>query len=752
MSEFPTLGQILDENRQGLIGKAVDRVDGQAKVTGEARYSYEIQEAGEAAVGFIVGATIARGEVIAVDRAAALASPGVLAVLTHEDMPPQAEFGGPKDQPNPLWTAKPAMRGPEVRFWGDPVAFVVADSFENARAAAALVRVSYREADAELVMEDGEIVASSSPTAESHKGDFDAAFAAAEVQLDETYHTPVHSHAQMEPHATVAAWDGDELILFASTQVLKACQASVAATLMMDRAKVRVVSRYIGGGFGGKLHADAPMILAAVAAKELGRPVKVALTRQQMFAVSSHRPATEQRIRLGAGRDGRLVAIGHEGVMHAARHRDFTEPVAAATRSLYAAENRMTLHRVVKLDIPMADAVRAPGEAVGMLALEAAMDEMAEKLALDPIEFRVLNEPKADPESGKPYGSRSMVACMREGAKRFGWDRRAAPGTVHDGRWLVGLGMSGAIRTNYLVGARANLELNVDGTATVRQAMTDIGTGTYTILAQVVAEAMGIAVEDVNVEIGDTRFPPAPGSGGSFGASAATGAALDAAMNLRADVARLAVADPDCPLFGGAPEEVVFAEAAVFIGNRSEKLATLLARSAPKGLQADGKLDAHPAYYDYSHNAHGAHFAEVGVDPVTGEVRLRRMLGVFAAGRILNAKTARSQVLGGMIWGAGSTLMEENPIDPRFGSFLGQDLAAYHVPAHADITDFDAVFIEEADDNGNPMKIKGVGELGICGAGASVANAIYNACGVRVRDYPITLEKVLAGLDASHPA
>jgi xanthine dehydrogenase YagR molybdenum-binding subunit len=748
MSEFPTGAAILDQNRQGLIGKAVDRVDGQSKVTGEARYSYEIQEAGHAAYGYIVGATIAHGQVSAVDRAAALASPGVLLVLTHEDMPPQGEFGSPKEAPSPLAQAKPVMRGPEVRFWGDPVAFVVADTFENARAAAALVRVTYEETPAALVMEDGEIVASTSPTATSRVGDFEAAFAAAEVQLYETYHTPIHSHAQMEPHAATAVWEDDELTIFSASQLLMAARASVAFTLMMDPKKVRIVSRYVGGGFGGKLHVDAAAILAAVAAKALGQPVKAALTRQQMFAVSSHRPASEQRIRLGATPDGVLTAIGHEGIMHQARHRDFTEPVAAATRSLYAASNRMTLHRVVKLDIPMADAVRAPGEAIGMLAVEVAMDEMAEKVGLDPIAFRILNEPKVDPETGKPYGSRSMVSCMEEGAKRFGWNRRAAPGQVRDGRWLVGLGMSGAIRSNYLMGARASLALNVEGHATVRQAMTDIGTGTYTILAQVAAEALGIAVEDVNVEIGDTRFPPAPGSGGSFGAAAASGAILDAAMNLRADVARLAVGDPASPLFGGEAEDVVFAESAVFIGNRSEKLSTLFARSAPDGLTADGKIDPTKEYNDYSQHAHGAHFAEVGIDPLTGEVRLRRMLGVFAAGRILNAKTARSQVLGGMIWGVGSTLMEENFIDPRFGSLSAQDLAAYHVPSHADIVDLDAIFIGEEDDHGNPMKIKGVGELGICGAGASVANAIYNACGVRLRDYPMTLEKVLEGLDA----
>jgi xanthine dehydrogenase YagR molybdenum-binding subunit len=753
MSDFPTGGEIIDQNRGGLIGKPVDRVDGWAKVTGAALYAYETQEAGDALVGVMVGSTIPAGKITAIDNAAAEAAPGVVLVLTHANTPlEQAAFGEPKEAPNGLYTAKPVLASDQVRFYGDPVALVVADSFENARAAAALVQVTYDRAPAELSFEDRLWSAEkASPTAYADKGDFDAAFAAAPVQIDAAYVTPIENHAQMEPHATLAVWEGEgddeRLHLFTSHQILKAAQTSVAATFKLPAKRVRVVSRFIGGGFGGKLHVGPDIILAAQAAKALGRPVKVALTRQQMFSASTHRTASRQRIRLGADRDGRLTAIGHDGIIHCARFDHFVESVGAQTKTLYAAPNRRIRHDLVHLDLPMAHAVRAPGEAIGMLALEAAMDELAEATGLDPIALRVINEPTVDPDSGKPYGSRSLLACMREGAARFGWDRRSAkPGLVRDGRWLVGLGMSAAIRSNYLVPSKATLGLAADGTATVRQAMTDIGTGTYTILAQIAAEALGLAIGQVKVEIGDSDYPAAPGSGGSFGAASAGSALLEAAMTLRQQIAALAVGDQASPLAGGRAEDVVFADGAVFIGNRSERLTDVLARNAPGGLETHSAMTPPKKYGDYSQHAHGAHFAEVGVDPLTGEVRLRRMLGVFAAGRILNAKTARSQALGGMIWGVGQTLTEENHVDARFGSFVAQDLASYHVPAHADIVDLDAVFIAEQDDHGNPLKIKGVGELGICGAGASVANAIYNACGVRLRDYPMTLDKVLAGM------
>jgi xanthine dehydrogenase YagR molybdenum-binding subunit len=746
---FPTGAEVMEENRGGLIGRAVDRVDGGAKVTGAARYSFEIQEAGAPLYGFVVGATIGRGRVSDVETGAAEAAPGVRLVMTHRNAPKQGEFGGPKGVENRLAAAKPYLHSDEVRHFGDPVAFVVADSFEQARHAASLIRVIYQAEEGVYSFEDNLEAAykPASPTTDSAVGDFDAAFAAAPVQVDETYTTPIQAHAQMEPHAALAWWQGDKLNLFMAVQLLKATQRSIAETLMMPRDKVRIVARYIGGGFGGKLCVYPEATLSALAARVLQRPVKTSLTRQQMFAMTGHRTASRQRIRLGSDESGRLTALAHEGVMHTSRMWEFTESVAAATRHLYAAPNRRTAHRLVTLDLPGAEAVRAPGEAIGMLSIEVAMDELACRLGIDPVEVRRRNEPDVDPESGQAYSSRSLVACMEEGARRFGWGQRSkTPGAVRKGEWMIGLGMSASIRSNYLVPAKCGLTLGVDGRARVRQAMTDIGTGTYTILAQIAAEALGIAVAEVEVEIGDSEFPPAPGSGGSFGAASAGSALLDAAMKLRQDLATRAVADPNSPLNGQAPEQAVFGDGRIWIGNHSEPLSDLVKRVAPQGLDALGEISVPADYYSYSQHAHGAHFCEVAVSSLTGEVRLRRMLGVFAAGRILNDKTARSQAIGGMIWGVGAALTEENAVDPRYGSFANQDLAGYHVPAHADIANLDALFIAEEDDKGNPLKIKGVGELGICGAGAAVANAIYNACGVRVRDYPFTPDRIFPHL------
>jgi xanthine dehydrogenase YagR molybdenum-binding subunit len=748
---FPTGAEVIDENRSGLIGRPVDRVDGGAKVTGRARYSYEIQEAGQPLYGFIVGASIGKGRVTRIDSAAAQGAPGVVLVMTHENAPAQGEFGGPDGNANRLAGAKPYLASDVVRHFGDPVAFVVAETFEQARDAAALVEVDYAEEPGAFSFAD-ELDHTAKPekafsAPDTAVGDFDAAFAGAPVQLDETYTTPIQVHAQMEPHAALAYWEGDKVHLFVACQLLKASQNSIAHTLMVPHDRVRIVSRYIGGGFGGKLCMYAEAVLSVLAARQLKRPVKTALTRQQMFQTTGHRSASRQRIRLGADRDGRLVALAHEGIVHTSRMWEFTESVAAQTRRLYAAPNRRTQHRLATLDLPGAEAVRAPGEASGMLSIEVAMDELADRLGIDPIELRRRNEPTVDPESGKPYSSRNLIACMEEGARRFGWSaRQARPARTRQGEWWIGLGMSASIRSNYLMPARCGLTLSADGRAIVRQAMTDIGTGTYTILAQIAAEALGLPIEVIEVEIGDSEFPPAPGSGGSFGAASAGSALLDAAMKAREQAARLAVADPASPLFGQAAETATFAGGSILIGNHAEPLTALLQRAAPEGLKALGESSVSPTYGDFSQHAHGAHFCEVSVSGITGEVRLRRMLGVFAAGRILNDKTARSQAIGGMIWGVGQALSEENQVDPRFGSFGAQDLAGYHVPVHADIANLDAMFIAEEDDKGNPLKIKGVGELGICGAGAAVANAIYNACGVRVREYPFTPDKIFPHL------
>jgi xanthine dehydrogenase YagR molybdenum-binding subunit len=565
-------------------------------------------------------------------------------------------------------------------------------------------------------------------------GDFAGAFASAPVQLDVTYTTPLQSHAMMEPHATLATWNGDKLILHTANQMLNQGQQAIATTLKIPVENIRLISPFIGGGFGGKLWVNADAILAAIAAQQLKRPVKIALTRQQIFHVTTHRSDTIQHLRLGTDHDGKILAIGHDVFSGNLPSEQTYEGAALQTRTLYAGPNRLTRHRLAPLDIPVASSMRAPGESVGLMALECAMDELAEKLDLDPVELRVRNEPSEDPEKHIPYSSRHLVACMQEGARRFGWDKRSAkPSQVRDERWLVGMGMAAATRGNPLRLSKASVQLDPDGNATVRMAMTDIGTGTYTILAQIAAEMLGLPMERVRVELGDTSFPEAAGSGGSWGAGSSGSALFEACNALREKLARMAGIDARTARFANGNIE-------------SGEQIVPLAKLVGSGLEADGEIRPGRTALDFSQQSYGAHFAEVGVDEDTGEVRVRRMLGVFTAGRVLNAKTARSQAIGGMVFGVGAALHEAMTLDPRFGYFVNHDLAEYHVPVHADIPAIDAIFLAELDDKSNPLKSKGIGELGICGAGASIANAVYNACGARIRDYPITLDKLLSSL------
>src|ERR1700744_3106580 len=714
----------------GIVGKPLDRVDGRLKVTGGARYAYEMQQE-NVLYGFVVEASIGKGAIRSIDTRAAETAPGVALVLTHRNAPAPGT-GNHRE-------AHPVLAGPTVTGYGQPVAFVVAESFEQARAAAYLVNVRYDRSSGKYALRANLNEArtprpSDAPAADSAVGDFATAFARAPVKLDVTYTTPLQSHAMMEPHATLAMWDGDKLILHTANQMLNQGQKVISTTLRIPVENIRLISPFIGGGFGGKLWVNADAILAAIASRQLKRPVKTALTRQQIFHVTTHRSDTIQRLRLATDREGHLLAIGHDVFSGNLPSEQTYEGAALQTRTLYAGPNRLTRHRLAPLDIPVASSMRAPGESVGLMALECAMDELAEKLNLDPVELRIRNEPSEDPEKHIPFSSRHLVACMQEGARRFGWDKRnARPGQVRDGRWLVGMGMAAATRGNPLRPSKANVRLDPDGNAIVRMAMTDIGTGTYTILAQIAAEMLGLPTERVRVELGDTSFPEASGSGGSWGAGSSGSALFEACTALREKLARAAGMDP---------ATARFADGIIMSGEQSRKLTDLVG----EGIDADGEIRPGSNNKDFSQQSYGAHFAEVGVDADTGEVRLRRMLGVFAAGRVLNAKTPPSQEIGGMVFGVGAALHEAMTLDPRFGYFVNHDLAEYHVPVHADIPAIDAIFIPELDTKSNPLKSKGIGELGICGAGAAVANAIHNACGARIRDYPVTLDKLLSSL------
>ncbi|GGD96415.1 aldehyde oxidoreductase molybdenum-binding subunit PaoC [Caballeronia grimmiae] len=719
-------------DRMTHIGRATDRIDGRHKVTGTATYAYEWHDPSrDPAYGFVVGAAIARGRIASMDLAAAKASPGVLAIVT-------ADNAGVL-QTGDFNTVR-LLGGPHIDHYHQAVAVVVADTFEQARDAAQKIRIDYIREDGRYDLaaaKDSAPMAGSGYWGEpaTRTGDFDGAFTAATVRLDATYTTPDQSHAMMEPHASIAAWTGERLTLWTSNQMIAWGAGDVAKTLGIPRENVRMISPFIGGGFGGKLFVRSDALLAALGARAARRPVKVALTRPLMFNNTTHRPATIQRIRIGADTGGKITAIAHESWSGDQPHGQ-PETAVGQTRLIYAGANRMTAMRLATLDLPEGNAMRAPGEAPGMMALEVAMDEMAEKLDIDPIEFRVINDTQVDPEKPeRPFSQRQLVECFRVGAERFGWQKRQArPGQVREGRWLVGVGTAAAFRNNIVMKSAARVRLDRRGMVTVETDMTDIGTGTYTIIAQTAAEMMGVPLEKVSVRLGDSTFPVSSGSGGQWGANSSTAGVYAACMKLREAVAaRLDMQGPN----------VVFMREQVRSGKRTARLADAAASGE---LVAEDTMEYGDLSKRYQQSTFGAHFVEVGVDAVTAEIRVRRMLAVCAAGRILNPKAARSQVIGAMTMGVGAALMEDLVVDRRHGMFINHDLASYEVPVHADIPHQEVVFLDEPDPTSSPMKAKGVGELGLCGVGAAIANAVYNATGVRVRDYPLTLDKLLAGM------
>lgn len=740
------------------IGLPIDRVDGPLKVAGRATYAYEQTLGVTPAYGYIRGAAIARGRIDSIDTTAAERAPGVLFVMTHRNAPAQTAFGPSvtPSVPEAFTRARPMLANDRVRYYDEPVALVVAETFEAARAAADLIEVRYaRESgvfDLHAHLDDAyaPIRTNAGFETDSAVGDFMGAFSRAAVKVDATYRTPYEHHNPMEPHATLAVWSGDEVTIHTSAQTLANYRAGLANTLGIPPERVRVVSPFIGGGFGAKLIVHADTVLAALAARTLARPVKIALTRQQMFANAGYRAEMIQQVRLGADRDGRLTALGHDVHSATSRFEEFCEQTAVFARSLYAAPNRLTRHRLVGVDLNRGEWMRSPGEAPGMLAFECAMDELAERLGLDPIELRIRNEPREDPERGVPFSTRNLVDCMREGARLFGWERRnPQPGRIREGRQLIGYGMAAAIRPNYIGATTARVTIDADGQVTAQLDMTDIGTGTYTILTQIAAESLGVPLSAVTVELGDSRFPRTSGSGGSWGAASTGSAVHRACAALKTRLLEAARSNERSPLYGMDLAEASFVGGEVLVGERSENLADLIRRIAPEGIGAEGTVASAretESYAAYSQHSYGAHFVEVAVDCDTGEIRMRRMLAVIGAGHILNAKTARSQILGGMTWGIGAALMEESVLDSRHGHFVNHDLAEYHVPINGDVQDMEVIFLEEHDDKANPLGAKGLGELGVCGAGAAIANAVYNATGVRVREFPVTLDKLLPEL------
>ena len=714
-----------------VVGKPVDRIDGKLKTTGTAPYAYERHDvAPNAAYGVVVGAAIAKGKIVSIDSVAAKAAPGVLAVVVASEV---GRLGKAKRNTATLFA------GPNVEHYHQAVALVVAETFEQATAAAQLVRVQYLKGLGSFDLAAAKASAKKPPAGDGAPpdtavGSFATAFARAPVTLDATYTTPDQAHAMIEPHATIAAWSGENLTVWTSNQMIDWAASDLARTLMIPKANLRVVSPYIGGGFGGKLFLRTDALLAALGARAAGRPVKVTLQRPLMFNNTVHRPATIQRIRIGASRDGKILAIGHESWSGDLKGGQPDDSVLQ-TRLLYSGAHRMTATRLAVLDLTESNAMRAPGEATGLMALEIAVDELAEKLLMDPVEFRVVNDTQVDPEKpSRPFSQRSLIECLRTGAEQFGWQKRnARPGMVRDGRWLVGMGVAAAIRANPVTKSAARVRLDNAGVITVETDMTDIGTGSYTIIAQTAAETMGVSLDKVVVKLGDSTFPVSCGSGGQWGGNSSTSGVYAACMKLREAIMQ--------KLSLGA--DAVFANGEVQSGSKRTSLASA---AGDAGMVAEDFIEFGDLDKQYEQSTFGAHFVEVGVDAATAEIRVRRMLAVCSCGRILNPKTARSQVIGGMTMGVGAALMEEMVVDTRRGFFVNHDLAGYEVPVHADIPHQDVIFLQQTDPVSSPMKAKGVGELGICGVAAAVANAVYNATGVRVREYPITLDKLLSKL------
>ncbi|NYH80138.1 xanthine dehydrogenase YagR molybdenum-binding subunit [Actinopolyspora biskrensis] len=691
-----------DVSNSGKLGEPLERLDGPAKVTGTARYAFE-QPVDDPLYLHPLQADIARGRVVRIDTSPAEALSGVHTVLTHENA---------ESLSSRVDVELAVLQSPEIGYRGQVIGAVVADTQEIAAHAAGLVEVTYERHPHDTVFRsDDEIVYTpdgSNPMIgeDLDRGDVDEALAAAEYAVDATYTTPAEYNNPMEPHATIAVWESAELTLYDSNQGSYTVRDMIAPTLGMDPQRVHVFAPHVGGGFGSKGVPHAHVMLAALAARKLeGRPVKCALSRRQMFSLVGYRPPTRQRVRLGADSAGRLTATEHSALEQTARVKEYAEQSASAARNMYVSANRRITNELAVLDVPVPTWMRAPGEAGGMYALETAMDEMALTCGVDPVEFRVRNEPERAPESGLPFSSRNLVSCLRQGAEMFGWnDRDPEPGVRRENGWLSGTGVAAATFPSFSIpGSKATIGYEPGGYYRVEIGAVDLGTGSRTALSQIAAEALEVPVEAVRLHLGSTEQPRASIAGGSSGTASWGSTIVQAAREFRAE-------------HGAEPAE---------------------------GAETTAEAAANPAAGEYAMNAYGAQFAEVAVNADSGEIRVPRMLGVFAAGRIVNARTARSQFLGGMTMGLSMALHEHGVLDGRFGHVVNHDLAGYHVAGNADVGSVEVSWLDEHDPHVNPMGIKGIGEIGIVGVAAAIGNAARHATGIRVRELPLTPEKFL---------
>jgi xanthine dehydrogenase YagR molybdenum-binding subunit len=701
------------------IGQAINRVDGILKVSGTASYAtdYPVKNL---AYAVIFKSTIASGRITNIDTTQAEKLPGVLKIITHKNCPKLNDRGGLR--------GGALLQSPEIKFYGQHIGMVVAETFEQAMNASNLVKTSYSKTDSKI---DFAKHASEAHTpadegrADMKRGDVEAAMNSVSLKIEEIYSTPVEHHHPMEPHATIAVWENEKLTLYNGSQIINGAQEAAARTFNIPAENVRIVSPFIGGGFGSKGGQWANLGLAAVAAKMVNRPVKLALTRHQMFNSVGLRQRNYQRMRIAATQDGKLIALAHETTTHCAIDEEFVEPCGDCTKVLYDVPNSLISYRVVPMNIILPTYTRGPGKSSGSFALESAMDEMAYKLKMDPIDFRLKNQPAKDPSNNKPWSSRASAQCLQEGAEAFGWGKRKPePRQNIRGEYLIGYGVACGTYPARQRESSAMVKLNRKGNdvyAVIELAASDLGTGSFTILTQTAADALGLPLKNVDVKIGDSAFPPAAGSVGSVGAASFSNAVNDGCIKITDEL----IAKSGKQFYKRpTARELMIAE-------NINEFETLVKASPPE--IAD----------QYSCHAFNANFAEVWVNDFTGMVSVKKLLAVTGAGKILNPKTARSQIIGGCVWGVGMALTEESVVEPRFGNFITRSFADYHVPANLDIGTIDTIFIDEEDQIINKLGVKGIGEVAIVGVAAAIANAVFNATGKRVRELPITPDKLL---------